>query len=79
MHCSDIAASFLPAVSPDLFQNDSKTETPSVPIGGDEVHAEHDALLCVLPAVGGDHHHVAGYLRVGALQTHSLQRKGGRR
>lgn len=42
------------------------------PVSGHKVHAKHDALLCVLPAAGGDHHHVAGYLRYGALKTHSL-------
>lgn len=49
------------------------------PVRGDKVHAEHDALLRVLSTVGGDHHHVAGYLREGALQTHGLQDKVKRR
>lgn len=48
------------------------------PIRGDEVHAEHDALLRVLSTIGGDHHHVAGYLRIGAFQTHGLKDKVGR-
>lgn len=46
-----------------------------LPVRGDKVHAEHDALFCVLSTIGGDHHHVAGYLREGALQTHGLQEK----
>lgn len=45
------------------------------PVSGHKVHAKHNALLCVLPAVGGDNHHVAGYLRYGALKTHSLPEK----
>lgn len=48
------------------------------PVSGHKVHAKHNALLCVLPAVGGDHHHVAGYLRYGALKTHSLPEKVNR-
>lgn len=47
------------------------------PIRGDKVHAEHDAFLGVLSTVCGDHHHVTGYLRVGTLQTYSLQKKRG--
>lgn len=46
-----------------------------LPVRGDKVHAEHNALFCVLSTIGGDHHHVAGYLREGALQTHGLQEK----
>lgn len=45
------------------------------PIHGTEVHAQHHALLCVLTADGGDHHHVAGHLNVGAFQTNRLEQE----
>lgn len=51
----------------------SENSEPHSPVRGDKVHAEHDALFCVLSTIGGDHHHIAGYLREGALQTHGLQ------
>lgn len=45
------------------------------PIYGTDVHAQHHALLCVLTADGGDHHHVAGHLNVGAFQTNRLEQE----
>ena len=42
------------------------------PISRAEVHAQNYALLCVLSAVGGHHHHVTCTLGVETLQPHRL-------
>lgn len=45
------------------------------PVYWTEIHTQHHALLCVLTTVGWNHHHVAGDLRVGALQTDRLKQE----
>lgn len=45
------------------------------PIYRTEIHSQHHALLRVLTAIGWDHHHVAGDLRVSALQSNRLQQE----